>query len=153
MNKIYSKIKTCKKQEFLFLQFEKMNLNSVLLEILISVAFFFFGLKKVSICQKLSLNINNSSVIVYEANDKNGCNLLFSSYVDISIKCLVLCQTTRCGSLNFDKKANNCTIIDPMPNLIKYDSVPNLNLTYKLCKSCYFSIMQFQKFQFVFSLF
>lgn len=92
-----------------------------------------FSLKSNLICQKLSLNINNSSSLVYEMNDTSGCNTLFSSNVDNNLKCLMLCQTTRCSSLTFDKDTNNCTIIDPKPNLIKYDSIPNLNLAYQLC--------------------
>lgn len=88
-----------------------------------------------NLSQILSLNINNSEFnITYSLNDTNGCSPLFSANVSSSVKCLMLCQTTRCANIQYDLNDNNCTIFDPEPSLIKYEAIPGLNLTYMLCK-------------------
>ena len=83
-----------------------------------------------SICQSLTLNINN---VVYNISyNSSSCNLLNSPTVSNNIKCLMLCQMTICKSLIFDVTTNRCILNGSQPGLIKYDNLTNLNIVYNL---------------------
>lgn len=71
----------------------------------------------------------------YNLNDTTtSCNLLESPNVQNNIKCLILCQQTGCQTLQFDASTNNCTIVGAKPNLIQYETLQNITLTYILGK-------------------
>ena len=83
-----------------------------------------------SICQSLTLNINNGTYNI--SYNSSSCNLLNSSTVSNDLKCLMLCQMTTCKSLIFDSTTNTCILNGSQPGLIKYDNLTNLNIVYNL---------------------
>lgn len=82
-------------------------------------------------CGQLFMDINNSQYNI-SYNSSSSCNVIESSNVSNSVKCLMLCQMTTCMSLQFDASTNNCTLVGSNPSFIKYDSVAGLNLIYNL---------------------
>ena len=76
------------------------------------------------------LTINNTTNITYSYNSTN-C-ILKSNLTGANIKCLILCQTISCQSLEFDAKTNSCSLYYGNPSLIQYDSLSDLNITYIL---------------------
>lgn len=86
----------------------------------------------------ISVNNNSSSLIVYELNSTT-CNLLTNQNVTAQVRCLMLCQSILCKSLQFDMDTRNCTLYGGQPELIKYDSLPAMNLTYVLSEFLDFS--------------
>lgn len=63
-----------------------------------------------------------------------GCDLIKSSNVPKSMKCLILCQITECKSIKFDSTHNKCTIYSSRPNLIQYEKLENMSVIYVLGK-------------------
>jgi hypothetical protein len=52
----------------------------------------------------------------------NSCDLLASTNVDNSIKCMITCQNVLCQSLTYNRTSETCKILNPNPN-------SNLNIT------------------------
>lgn len=87
--------------------------------------------------RQLNLVVNSLTNITYESGN-NTCDLLTSPNVSASIKCLILCQKILCQSLEFDTATNNCSLFYGRPELIEYDSLPGISLTYILSKGQFF---------------
>lgn len=75
--------------------------------------------------------VNNSTLLNYNLNNST-CNILTSQNVSAQIRCLILCQSVECKNVEYDQNSYNCTIYDAQPQLIKFDSLPDMNLTYSL---------------------
>lgn len=69
--------------------------------------------------------------VKYNSSNPN-CDLLKSSFVSNSIKCLILCQSTLCKSLTYSNWTKTCILNGSSPDLILYDSLPNLDIKYNL---------------------
>ena len=97
--------------------------------IYLGLAPFFIASFLFPICDNLVLNINNGA---YNISYNSSCNLLNSSTVSNSIKCLMLCQMTTCKYLIYDSTTNRCILNGSQPGLIKYANLTNLNIVYNL---------------------
>lgn len=67
-----------------------------------------------------------------EYNNTVDCNIIQSQNVSESVRCLALCQSTLCKSLQFDASTKSCTLFGSDPSLIEFDSLIGLNISYVL---------------------
>jgi len=106
---------------------------NILLKQFLGILILFFSLKY-GFNQNLNIELNSNQYnIGYNLSASNSsCNLLVSSNTPNDIKCLILCQMTLCKSLYFNVSTNSCTLNGSEPQLIKYDTLPGLNIEYIL---------------------
>ncbi len=96
-------------------------------------SFYYILLAIIKLSGQSNLFITNAGInITY--NLDSSCNLLFTATTTLSVKCLILCQTIMCQSLQYDQFSNTCTLVNGQPNRIVYDSLPDLSIVYKLGK-------------------
>ena len=92
-----------------------------------------FATIKLTSTQILNVTFSNGDqdTITYNLND-SSCQLLQSTNVDPAVKCLILCQTTLCKSVRYDRSLNLCNMTGSRFDLVQYNNLPDLNINYNI---------------------